>query len=137
MMTRDYLEKVKQPGQEVNPLFNLLGVAVEKMEPDSCVLSLPFQQGFIQGAGLLAGGIMATLADEAMAHLVLSNLEPGSDTATIEMNMRFLRPLDQGPLKAEARMVKKGKKIITVKAEVKGPGEKLLAEAGASFMVIE
>jgi len=134
---KEYLKKLREPGQRVNLLFPFLGVKVERLEPDKVVLCLPWREDFLQGAGVVAGGVMATLADEAMAHVVLINLEPGESTATIEMNIRYLRTIEKGELRAVATVVKKGRKILTVAADILDEKDRLLAQAGASFMVVE
>ncbi len=134
---KNYLKNVIKPNQIVNPLFQYLGVIVERISPENTTLRLPIKEGFIQGAGVVAGGILATIADEAMAHVVLANLKEGESTATIEMNMRYLRPIEEGEINAVARIIKKGRQIITVTAEVRDAKNSLLAYAGASFMVIK
>ena len=133
---KGYLEKVRERDQTVNPLFRYLGVIVEQISTENTILRLPLKHDFIQGAGVVAGGILAALADEAMAHVVLANLDEGQSTATIEMNIRYLRPVKEGEISAAARLVKTGRQIITVAAEVRDEKNSLLADAGASFMVI-
>lgn len=73
-MPQTYLKKLQEDGQTVNPVFNFLGIVIEQISKEKVILRLPFKPGFIQGGGVIAGGIMATLADEAMAHLVIANL---------------------------------------------------------------
>jgi uncharacterized protein (TIGR00369 family) len=136
-MAKKYLQKVQESGQTVNPLFNFLGINVEMISPEKVVLALPLRDEFIQGAGVIAGGVMAALADEAMAHITLANLKEAETTATIEMNMRYLKSIRKGALRAEATLVKKGRRVVTVKAEVSDDTGELLAQSGASFMVIE
>lgn len=85
---------------------------------------------------MVAGGILATIADETMAHAVLANLDEGQSTATVEMNMRYLRPVKDGEINAVARITRKGRQIITVAAEVRDGKGSLLATAGASFIVM-
>jgi uncharacterized protein (TIGR00369 family) len=136
-MLKDYWKQLRKPDQTVNRLFGFLGVTLESLSPERVVLGLPFREEFLQGAGVVAGGIMAALADEAMAHLVLMNLEEDRTTATIEMNLRFLKPLKKGGLKAEAVIVKKGRQVFTVAADVRDEAGQLLAQAGASFIIVE
>lgn len=136
-MPQSYLKNVQMQQQTVNPLFNFLGVAIEIISREKVILRLPFQHNFIQGAGVIAGGIMATLADEAMAHVVLANLNAGESTATIEMNIRYLKAAARGYIIAEAVLIKKGTRVITVLADIVDDKRQLLAQAGASFMVIE
>jgi len=131
-----YLKKVQQPDQKVNPLFAYLGIVVEKLYPESVVLRLPFRPDFIQGGGMIAGGIIATLADEAMAHAALANLNPGETTATIEMNIRYLKGCASGEITATASLIKKGRRVITLQAEIVDKNNQNVAQAGASFMVL-
>jgi len=132
-----YLKKVQQPGQNVNPLFACLGVVVEKLSHENVVLRLPFRPDFIQGGGMIAGGIIATLADEAMAHAALANLKPGETTATIEMNIRYLKGCASGDITATASLIKKGRRVITLQAEIANKNNQSVALAGASFMVLD
>jgi uncharacterized protein (TIGR00369 family) len=135
-MPQKYLQHVQEPGQTVNPLFAFLGIVVETLSPEKVVLRLPFRPDFIQGAGMIAGGLMAALADEAMAHVVLANVSPGQNTATIEMNMRYLRAAARGDMRGVATLIKKGRRIITVQAELQDDERRALALAGATFMVV-
>jgi len=134
---QEYLKKVQLPGQSVNPLFAFLGVIVEQISPERVVMRLPFRTDFIQGGGMIAGGIIATLADEAMAHAALANLNPGETTATIEMNIRYLKGCASGDIAATAALVKKGRRIITLHADVSDNSGQTIAQAGASFLVLE
>jgi uncharacterized protein (TIGR00369 family) len=136
-MLKEYLQVVQQPNQGVNQLFRLLGIEVEKIGPEGVALRLPFKPGLLQGGGMIAGGVMAALADEAMAHVVLANLSEGHTTATIEMNLRFLKSARNGALRAEAALIKKGRQVMTVEAKVTDAKGQVLALAGASFMVVE
>lgn len=135
-MSQAYLTSVMAAGQGVNPLFRFLGVNVVKIEPDETILHLPFRQDFIQGGGVVAGGVIATLADETMAHLVLANLRNGQKTATIEMNVRFLRPVFSGDIRAVATVVHRGGSVISTQAVIYDKKERLVAKAGASFFII-
>ncbi len=133
---QEYLKKVRLPDQSVNPLFAYLGVIIDEISAERAVMRLPFRPEFIQGGGLIAGGILATLADEAMAHVALARLNPGETTATIEMNIRYLKACPSGTITATAALIKKGQRIMTLQAEVSDEKHQTVAIAGASFMVL-
>ncbi|MFP5221901.1 MAG: PaaI family thioesterase [Acidobacteriota bacterium] len=135
-MPGNYLEAVRKAGQAVNPLFAFLGMVVVEIGPERAVLDLPFRQEFLQGAGAVAGGIIAALADEAMAHVVLANLGQAEKTATIEMTMRYFRPVLSNGLIATATLVNKGRRIISAEALVTDDAGRLVGKAGGSFFVI-
>ncbi len=136
-MHQQYLAAVRQPGQQVNPLFALLGIQLEHATPQSARLRLPFRKELLQGAGVVAGGVLATLADEAMAHLVIANLEPGQKTATVEMAVRYFRPVINTGLAAEAVLVSRGRRILSLEASVTDDQARLVAKAQASFFILE
>ncbi|MEM2982976.1 MAG: PaaI family thioesterase, partial [Candidatus Bathyarchaeia archaeon] len=71
-----------------------------------------------------------------MAHVVLANLDEGESTTTIEMNMRYLRSIKEGEIYTVARIVRKGRHIVTAEADILDGENRLLAKAGASFMIL-
>lgn len=136
-MPQKYLEAVRLPDQAVNPLFAFLGIEVTAIEPDKAELRLPCKSELIQGGGLIAGGILATLLDEAMAHAVLGGNEAGQRTSTIDMSVSYLRPVYAGDmLVCEARVIKRGKRVIFAEACAM-IGSKNVARASASFLLTD
>lgn len=134
-MDPQYLQLVQQPDQQVNLLFNLLDIRIIRIHADECILELPLKEDFTQGAGITAGGILATLADEAMAHVVLSNLEKGFSISTIEMNIRYFRPVKEGTLVARSWIRKGGKRVMYPEVEITDNDGVVIASAGGSFIV--
>ncbi len=136
-MLNDYFEKVRQPGQEISPILKFLGITVELISKDKTVLTMPIRPEFHHAGGFVAGGIVATLADEAMGLVAATNLSNNEGTATIEMNIRYLKIVKSAMVRAEASVVKKGRNVVTVQAEVKDESGETLAQAGASFIVFD
>ncbi|MDR1685068.1 MAG: PaaI family thioesterase [Desulfovibrio sp.] len=139
-MTRTYLDEVCGERQSVNPLFNFLNARL-RIEPDGAArLTLPVGPGLIQGGGAVAGGILATMADEVMAHAVMAAVGADRATVTVEMNMRYLRsagPCREADLYAVGRLLKLGKTLCTAASEVYDENDRLLASAGATFYLLE
>ena len=139
-MNTAYLAALHSADQDVNPLFNFLGARMREAVDGKAVIELPVSMQLVQGGGVVAGGILATLADEAMAHAVISILEDGCRTTTTEMNIRFLRsvnPQHKGTLRGVAKVVKSGRSVITAEAAVYDETGRLVATAGGSFFVME
>ena len=139
-MKNAYLDALCRADQDVNPLFNFLGARLREAADGKAVIEMPVSAQLIQGGGAVAGGILATLADESMAHAVISILGEDCRTVTAEMNIRYLRGVDpqhKGSLRGTARVVKAGRSIITTEAEVHDAAGRLVATAGGSFLVIQ
>ncbi|QJB56116.1 PaaI family thioesterase [Pseudodesulfovibrio sp. zrk46] len=135
-MPHNYLEQVRQPEQSVNPLFRHLGIEVVELDADRAVLRLPVKPELIQGAGNAAGGVLATLLDETMAHAVLSGNQPGQLTSTVDMNVSFLRPVKSGDtLLCEATVTKRGSRILFTEATATTKNV-AVAKATATFIML-
>jgi uncharacterized protein (TIGR00369 family) len=135
-MPRSYLDAVRRPGQTVNNLFAFLGIIVDTLEPDRAVLRLPFRPELTQGAGMVAGGVLATLLDETMAHAVLGGNRPGERTTTVDLSVSYLRAAKPGSdLRCEARVVKRGGRVLFVEASALSD-DREVARAKASFLLL-
>ncbi len=139
-MRHNYLCALREADRAVNPVFRFLGAALEHAENGEARITLPVTENVRQGAGVVAGGILATLAEEAMAHACLSMLKEGQGTVTAEMNIRYLRATDPGKggcLTATGRVVKPGRNLFVTEAAIVNEQGKLLATAGGTFWVRE
>ena len=137
-MSACYLAAVQREDQEVNPLFRFFGARLTRVEQGEADLLLPVSLSLCQGEGLLAGGVLATIADEAMAHALMSVLDPNRNCVTVEMNIRYLRaahPQEVSLVIATARVVKKGARMAVTSADIQDDHGRLLAVAGATFSI--
>lgn len=135
-MPQEYLDKVRKPDQQENPLFTFLGVDVITIAPDRAELHLNVKPELIQGAGHAAGGILATLLDETMAHAVLAGNAPGKMTTTVDMNVSYYRPVNKhASLTCEARVTKRGKRLVFAEAVIRSNGHES-AKASATFLIV-
>lgn len=135
-MRQEYLDAVRKPGQAVNPLFAFLGMEIVSIEPERALFRLTVKPEFIQGAGKLAGGMMALLLDEAMAHAVLGGNSGDAVCTTVDMNVSYYRPVNPGDqLECEATVLKRGHRIVFTEAIITANGKEA-AKATASFMVM-
>ena len=129
-----YLEAVVRPEQHVNPVLRHLGAIVSRLDREEAVLACPVTPSLTQGAGVLAGGIIATLLDEAMAHAILARLGEVR-IATVELSVRYFCPVRVGDdVAARAWVYREGARLITVEAELTRNAETLAAKAVATFM---
>jgi len=85
-------------------------------------------------AGVVHGGIITCLLDEAMSYATLFN---GVKSLTAKMQTRFRRPLQIGePLIITASVTKKTKRLIEAKAEMSLKDGTPVAESTATMFVI-
>jgi uncharacterized protein (TIGR00369 family) len=88
-------------------------------------------EGFV---GLLYGGILATLADEAMAKAVVAR---GWEAVTGELLVRYHAPVVPGDtLEIRGRVIDQRKRLIRAEATVRKHDGTLCIRAGSTFVVV-
>jgi uncharacterized protein (TIGR00369 family) len=132
-----YLEKIQSLGRQVNPFFCLTGIDIVSAEPGKAVLTMPVRPDMHNGVGWLQGGMLVAIADEAMALALYPLLEKNEGIATIAESTSFIKGIRKGTILAEARVIKKGRRVAFMEAEVwEDDGEKtLLSRTTASFAI--
>jgi acyl-CoA thioesterase len=115
------------------PFSKLIGMQLVDLSMDRAVLSIAMRDDLRQPSGVLHGGVTATLIDTAMAFAVRTRLEPDAATATIDLTVHYLRPLLEGSAICTARIVRAGKRIFTVEADVENSEGKLIATGLSTY----
>ena len=88
--------------------------------------------------GTVHGGWALTLIDSATTCAALSLLPAGVGVTTIETKGNFSRPItkDTGYVRAEGRVVARGRRIISAEARVLDSAARILAHGTATIMVL-
>jgi uncharacterized protein (TIGR00369 family) len=116
------------------PFAKLLGLQVESVEPGFAVMTLPIRDDLKQNHGVVHGGAIASLIDSAMAFAIIPLLAEKERTTTVDLTIHYLRPLTEGVATASARVVRAGRRIITVSAEVLDDKDRLVATAVSTYL---
>ena len=116
------------------PFAKLLGIELESQEPGVAVLSMKLRDELMRNGGIAHGGAVATLIDSAMAFAILPLLAENEHSMTVDLTIHYLRPVSEGSARAIARVVRAGKRVITVSAELFDSNEKLAATAISTYL---
>ena len=100
------------------PFSKLIGMQLVELEIDKAVISIEMRDDLRQPSGVLHGGVTATLIDTAMAFAVRTRLPVDEATATIDLTIHYLRPHLSGTFTCTAKVVRAGRRIFTVSADV-------------------
>jgi uncharacterized protein (TIGR00369 family) len=118
------------------PFFRLIGLQVESVAAGEAVLSMEIGEGLKQNDQIVHGGAIASLIDSAIAFAIIPLLADNERTTTVDLTIHYLRPLTQGVAKASAHVVRAGRRVITVSAEVSDENGKLAATALSTYLRI-
>jgi uncharacterized protein (TIGR00369 family) len=82
--------------------------------------------------------LVATLIDIAAGRLAEHYVGPDQSVTTADMNVHFLAPVVIGPARAEATIVRAGKRLVVTAVDVTDVGrDRLAARATLSFAVLD
>ncbi len=94
------------------PFERLLNMEILEAGDGQAVLRMPFLIDYAQGAGLMHGGALVSLADTAAVMAIKSIIAPHSHFATIAMESRFLAPVKRGRVTATANVKPSGDRLF-------------------------
>ncbi|MEP6767239.1 MAG: PaaI family thioesterase [Acidobacteriota bacterium] len=117
-----------------SPAIGRLQPVLEELSLDYAVLKLPYRDEVSNGSGTIHGGILATLADTAVAFALSTNFDGKMGFATADLTIHFLRRA-RGDVWARARILKKGRRLNIGEVEIVDAGDRPVARVLASFLL--
>lgn len=112
--------------QEIQQSFNqqtvmaLIGAELTRIDPGIIEITLPYRADLAQQHGYLHAGIVTTIADSACGYAAYSLMPPNSEVLSVEFKVNLLRPAKGETFSAVAEVVKSGKTLTVVRADVFG-----------------
>ena len=122
----------------INRFNHTLGIEIERLDEEGCTASLTIRPEFYNSMeGVVHGGVTATLADVAMGHGAAPPVNGLQQCVTVESKINYLAPARGDRLIAEAKVIKRGLKIIVMEARVRTGDRKLVAVAVGTYARIQ
>lgn len=102
------------------PFNQLLDIRLEHADRESARVVARARAEFKQEQGVVHGGLLTILADNAAVYLTLPHLADEERMTSVEFKMNFLEAgrIDGGELIATARVIRAGKRIVVCEAMV-------------------
>ena len=114
--------------------YSYLPQAAPDCEKEICRIEFDASEMLMNPQGTLHGGVIATVMDISMGHLVNRIAGPG---ATIEMKIQFMRPVSAGRSACEGRFLRRGRNLSFMESRFYGPDGKLAGMATATWKTPE
>jgi uncharacterized protein (TIGR00369 family) len=87
--------------------------------------------------GSIHGGMLATFADVACATSLWGSFDPDVDgPVTTDMHIRYYRQPQSGPLRAEATLVHRGRRLLSAECSIADGQGRVLARSTATYMIV-
>jgi len=125
-------------GYDAFPLQSFLDFDVRDGPDGAVVAFLEVDDRHLNPNGIVHGGVVFTLADTAMGRATMAVLGDGQICASIEVSVRYLRPIPGGRLVATASVLRAGRRIVHLECSITVDGDdRPVAVLQGSFAVLE
>lgn len=131
----EYLSRIRSGEIYLNPFLGFMGIIVEEIGDGYARFSMPLRREFMQVNGVMQGGLLVAMADETIAHAIMSVLNPEDNIATIELKNNFLATVREGTVTSEATVFKKGRTLIVGDSIVSDDNGKIITRTTATFLI--
>lgn len=112
------------------------GFQLERAEWGRAVFHMPVHDRHKQVMHAVHGGVLAMIADTAGGFAAFLAAPAGARVVTIEMKINFLESVEHGEIKADARVLRQGRRVSVVDCEVTDQDGRLVGKALMTFAII-
>jgi uncharacterized protein (TIGR00369 family) len=119
------------------PIAETLGMDGFGGEPGAIHVELEPAYRHYNPLGTVHGGVLSTLLDTAAACSVHSTLAPGERYTSLDLTVKFLRPVtvDSGRLRCEGSVIQRGRRTALAEARLYDAQGRQVAHATSSCMI--
>jgi uncharacterized protein (TIGR00369 family) len=136
MRSIDAFRAIVAGEREPPPVAKLIGMRMTAVEEGAVTFELDVGEQHTSPLGTVHGGILCDVADAAMGCAHASQLAEGETFTTLELKMNFVKPVWEGRLVAEARVVKSGRTTGLVDCRVTDDSGSLVAYGTSTCMTL-
>ncbi|GAA2660781.1 PaaI family thioesterase [Paractinoplanes durhamensis] len=135
----DHLQAMAKGELPAPPIMQLIDVASMEVEEGSVTVHLDPQEFHYNPLGGMHGGIISTLLDTAAACSVHSTLPIGIGYTSLDLTVKFLRPVTiaTGRITCRGAVLQKGRRTALAAAQLTDTKGRLLAHATSSCLIFE
>ena len=112
-------------------LSRMMGLEIE-VNSVLCIVKFKSEPTFFNPQGTLHGGIISTIMDISMGHLLEKVQKNGT---TIELNVNFLLPIKNEKIICEGSYIKQGRSISVMQSKLYREDKKLAAHATSTWKI--
>jgi uncharacterized protein (TIGR00369 family) len=133
----DFLRACVSGELPVPPIMRLVDGTLEEVGLGHAVFALAPGEEHYNPIGSVHGGVIATLLDSAAGCAVHSTLEAGTGYTSLDLSIKFLRPVtvETGKIRAVGAVLNRGRRTALAEARLYDSGDRLLAHATSSCLI--
>ncbi|MDB4973457.1 MAG: hypothetical protein JWN48_1798 [Myxococcaceae bacterium] len=134
-----HLEQLQQMVRDPSlgpPITKLIGIELSQIELAKSVMHMNADARHANPMGTLHGGVVCDLSDAAMGTAMATTLEADESFTTLDLTVKFFKPIWKARLRATARVTKRTRQLGLVECDVEDEQGSLVAKVFSSCMVL-
>ncbi|HET9528423.1 MAG TPA: PaaI family thioesterase [Pyrinomonadaceae bacterium] len=112
-----YADEVKRSFAK-QAIMGLIGGELTRVDPGVVEIALAYRRDLTQQDGYVHAGIVTTIADSACGYAAYTLMPPESEVLAVEFKVNLLRPAKGEKFVARAEVIKPGRTLTVVRADV-------------------
>jgi molybdopterin converting factor subunit 1 len=132
-----FMDLVGKHVPEPPKYVDLLGMRPLHTEPGHMRWEFNVTDELLNPAGMVQGGFVTAMLDEAMGPAALAQLGPGHLIPTLELKVSFIRPALPGRFVSDGRVVHLGRSVAFLEGRLTDDEGNLVATATATARVVK
>jgi len=134
----EFLRAVRDGLLPPPPMASLFGLRIVAVERGSVVFECEPDESTYNPIGTVHGGLVCTLADTVSACAVHTTLEAGVGYTSIDLDVRYLRPVTaaSGVLSATGSVTRPGRRVAFATATITDAAGRSVATATTSCLIM-
>jgi uncharacterized protein (TIGR00369 family) len=119
-----------------SPYYKAMGMAISEMSEGRAILRVEIQPTQLNADGIVHGGVLPAIADGAMGNAFRTLHGHAAQVLTAEVHLHYLRPVTDGVLLAEGRVVRSGWSVSFGEVEIREEASGKVVAKGSGVFVI-
>jgi len=113
-----------------------LGIRVAQVHRDGITIECALRPEMMNGAGVLHGGVTATMADVAVGLALQRHFGRMTPIATVELKVNFFRPVASGKIAARSYLIRVGSRVMVGRVDLFDGKKRLVGAALVTYMLV-
>lgn len=113
-----------------------LGLVVSRKHRDGVSVVLRVRPDLLNGNGVMHGGVIASLADEAAWYAIRHHFEEDRPCTTTELKVNYLRPISGKKATGRAVMLRAGKTLCVIRVDIFDEERRLAATSTVTYILL-
>lgn len=118
------------------PFNKSLGIRVVRRHRDGVTIECALRDDLRNLAGVLHGGVTATMADAAVGIAITSHFAGLRRATTVELKINYFRPVESGKIVARARLLRVGNTLCVGRVDLLDSHRRLAGAALVTYMLL-